>query len=139
MQPRVGPPLDEGLMPTRLVGLLLLVCVGGACSQQAEPDCVMPPCPVPIAITVSATSSAGGPVPGLTLTLSGATSGSGQCTAGPSTTECVVPGMPGAYSLQFAAAGFQDQTLNVVVPGSTPACGCTSVQVQQVTVVLAPR
>jgi hypothetical protein len=100
---------------------------------------VMPPCALPMAITVSATSAEGGPVPGLALTLSGAASGSGQCTAGPSTTECVVPGMPGTYDLSLTAAGFRDKTLNVVVPGSTPPCGCPSVEVQHVSVVLAAR
>jgi len=47
--------------------------------------------------------------------------------------------MAGTYDLQFAAAGFQDTTLTVVVQGSTPPCGCPSVQMQQVTVVLTPR
>lgn len=121
-----------------LVSLALLICVVG-CNRQTEPDCIMPPCPMPMAIMASVTSASGGPVPGLTLTLSGATSGSGQCTAGQSTTECVVPGMPGTYNLQFTAAGFQDKTISVVVQGSTPPCGCTSVQLQQVAVVLTPR
>ena len=119
--------------------LALLICVSVGCSHQAEPDCIPPPCPIPRAVMASVTSAAGGPVSGLTLTLSGATSGSGQCTAGPSTTECVVFGMPGTYNLQFTAVGFQDKTISVVVQGSTPPCGCSSVQVQQVTVVLTPR
>ncbi len=122
-----------------IVRLAFLICVSTACNYEAEPDCIPPPCPMPIAIKASVSSSAGGAVPGLTLTLSGATSGPGQCTAGQSTTECIVPGMPGTYFLQFTAAGFQDKTLSVVVPGSTPPCGCTSVQIQQVTVVLTPR
>ena len=123
----------------RLVSLALLICVSVGCNHPAEPDCIMPPCPMPMAIMASVTSESGGPVPGLAVTLSGAASGSGQCTAGQSTTECVVPGMPGTYNLQFTAAGFQDKTLSVVVLGSTPPCGCTSVQIQQVTVVLTPR
>ena len=84
-----------------LASLALLICVSVGCNHQAEPDCIMPPCPMPMAITASVTSASGGPVPGLTPTLSGATSGSGQCTAGQTTTECVVPGMPGTYNLQF--------------------------------------
>jgi len=99
----------------------------------------MPPCPLPVAITLNATSAAGGPVPGLTLTLSGAASGSGQCTGGASATSCFVPGAPGTYNLQLTAAGFQEKTLSVVVPGSTPQCGCASVETQQVSVVLTPR
>lgn len=128
----------ENRRPER-AGLALLIFVSVGCNHQAEPDCIMPPCPMPMAIMASVTSASGGPVPGLTLTVSGASSGSGQCTAGQTTTECVVPGMPGTYNLQFTAAGFQDKTTSIVVQGSTPPCGCTSVQVQQVTVVLAPR
>lgn len=123
-----------------IVRLAFLICVSSACDHETGPDCIPRPCPAPpIAIMASVTSSAGGPVSGLTLTLSGAMSGSGQCTAGQSTTECVVRGTPGTYNLQFKAAGFQDKTLGVVVPGSTPPCGCTSVQIQLVTVVLTPR
>jgi hypothetical protein len=124
--------------PRELAGLALLLCVSMGCNHQTQPDCLMPTCPLPVAIVVSATSAAGGPVPGLTLTLSGAASGSGQCTGGASATSCVVPGMPGAYNLQLTAAGFQDRTVSVVVAGSTPQCGCTSVETQQVSVVLTP-
>jgi hypothetical protein len=118
---------------------LALIYVSAGCGGQIRPDCVMPPCAMPMAIIASVTSAAGGSVPGLTLTWSGATSGSGQCTAAESATECVVPGLPGTYNLQLAAVGFQDQTLSLVVTGSTPACGCTSVQTQRVSVVLTPR
>ena len=122
-----------------LASLALLLCVSTGCNRQTQADCVMLPCPLPVAIMLSATSAAGGPVFGLTLMVSGAASGSGQCTGGASATSCVVPGMPGTYDLQLTAAGFQDRTLSVVVPGSTPQCGCTSVQTQQVTVVLTPE
>ena len=123
----------------RLISLALLIGVSVRCNHQAEPDCIIPPCPMPTAIMATATSAAGGPLPGLTLTVSGATSGSGQCTAGQSTNECVVPGLPGTYNLEFAAAGFEGKTLIVVVTGSMPPCGCTSVQIQHVAVVLGPR
>jgi len=122
----------------QLVRLALLVCVSAGCSHQAEPDCVVRPCPMPMAITLSVTSTMGGPVPGLTLTMSGAASGSGQCNAGASATSCVVPGMPGTYDLRLTAAGFQDKALSVTVPGSTPPCGCPSVQTQQLDVALTP-
>jgi hypothetical protein len=121
-----------------LVGLTLLVCIGAGCSHQAEPDCVARPCPMPMAIVLSVTSAMGGPVPRLTLTYSGVASGSGQCGAGESATSCVVPGMPGTYELRLTAAGFQDKALSVTVQGSTPACGCPSVQTQQLDVVLTP-
>ena len=122
-----------------LASLALLVACATGCSDPAQPDCVIPPCPMPMAIMVSVTSATGGPVPALTVTLSGTTSGSGQCNAGPSASSCVVPGMPGPYTLQFAASGFQPKAVSVTVSGSTPACGCTSVQTQQLDVVLTPE
>jgi hypothetical protein len=47
--------------------------------------------------------------------------------------------MAGTYNLLLTAAAFQDKSLSVVVPGSTPPCGCTSVQTQQLSVVLTPK
>jgi len=91
-----------------------------------------------MAISLTVTSSAGGAVPGLMLTLSGAGSGSGQCMAGEAATTCIVPGMPGTYGLQLTAPGFVDKTLSIVVTGNTPACGCTSVDMQRLEVVLTP-
>ena len=123
----------------RLAGLALALAVGAGCNQQSEPDCIMPPCPMPLAIMVRVTSATGGPVPGLTLTLSGAAVGSGQCSADASTSSCFVPGMPGTYNLRLAAPGFQEKTLSITVQGSTPPCGCTSVQRQDLDVVLSPN
>ena len=121
-----------------MASLALLVAFTAGCGDPSQPDCVMPPCPMPIAIIASVTSTTGGPVPALTLTLSGSTSGSGQCTAGPSASTCVVPGMPGPYDLQFAAPGFHPKAVSVTVSGNTPACGCTSVQTQQLEVAMTP-
>jgi hypothetical protein len=115
---------------------ILVACTG--CSGPTKPDCLRPPCPLPIAIVVRVSSASGGPVPGLTLTLSGAASGSVQCNADAGTTSCVVPGPPGRYDLLFAAPGFAAKTVSVTVQGSTPACGCTSVERQDVVVVLTP-
>jgi hypothetical protein len=123
----------------RLAGLALLMCFSTGCGHPSQPECVVHPCPVPTAIWVSVTSSMGGPVPGLTVTVSGPLSGSGQCDVGTSATSCIVWGdRPGTYSLQLTAAGFQAKTLSVVVPGSTPACGCPIVDTQQESAVLDP-
>jgi hypothetical protein len=122
-----------------LSGLALLVGVSAGCSHQTQPDCVMTPCPAPLAIVMNVTSAAGGPVPGLTLTFSGSASGSGQCSAGQSSTLCVVVGMPGSYNLQLTAPGVQAKIISATVVGITPACGCTSVQTQQLNVVLTPE
>lgn len=116
--------------------VVLVACIG--CSGPTKPDCLQSPCSLPIAIVARVSSASGGPVPGLTVTLSGAASGSAQCNAGAVTTSCVVPGTPGRYDLLFAAAGFAAKTLSVTVQGSTPACGCASVEQQDVAVVLTP-
>ena len=117
----------------------ILVCTGEGCSHATQPDCVHVPCPIPLAIMLGVTSAPGGPVPGLTVTVSGSASGLAQCTAGASVTSCTVPGTAGTYNLLLSAAGFQEQALSVVVSGSTPACGCPTVQTQQVNAVLTPR
>jgi hypothetical protein len=122
-----------------LASLGLLLCLSAGCSNHpTQPDCQIPVCPLPMAILLSVTSTSDDPVPGLTLTVSGAASGSTQCTVGESATSCYVPGMPGMYNLHLTAAGFQDETLSVAVSGTTPPCGCTSVQTQRVRLLLTP-
>ena len=132
-QKRIGA---RGLRGLSGLAAVLSACIG--CSGPTTPDCPRPPCPLPIAIVARVSSAGGGPVPGLTLTLSGAASGSVQCNADAGTTSCAVPGGPGRYDLLFAAAGFAARTLTVTVQGSTPACGCTSVDQQNLVVVLTP-
>ena len=119
--------------------IVVLALVISAGCNVIGPDCAHPPCPSPMAAVLQVTSSVGGPVPGLTMTMSGAVSGSGPCSVGASSTKCMVPGGPGKYTLRLAAAGFQEKTLNVEVQGSTPECGCTSVQTQQLDVMLTPN
>ena len=121
-----------------VLGLAVVLGAGIGCSEPTKPDCLRAPCPLPIAIVVRVSSASGGPVPGLTLTFSGAASGSAQCNADAGTTSCIVPGTPGRYDLLFAAPGFAAKTLSVTVQGNTPACGCTSVEQQNVSVVLTP-
>ena len=118
-----------------LAGLVWLT----ACQHPTESDCMQVPCPLPFAITLTVSSAAGGPVPDLTLTVTGRVSSTGPCSVGPSATSCLVAGTAGTYDLQLAAAGFQDKTLSVTVAGSSPACGCPSVQTQHVDVVLTPK
>ena len=122
--------------------LALLICGAVGCGNQTESNCVTPPCAMPMAVLATVTSSLGGSVPGVTMTWTGTTSGTGACTVVSvpvSATQCVAPGTAGTYNLLFAASGFQEQTLSVAVPGSAGDCGCPSVQLQQVSVSMAPR
>ena len=123
----------------RISAVFLLACISAGCGHQTQPDCAVPPCALPLAITVTVTSAAGGPVSSLTLTLSGAVSGSGPCGIVGTTTVCTVLGGQGTYNLLLTAAGFQDQKFTVTVPGAMPPCQCPTVQAQQVNVVLTPK
>jgi hypothetical protein len=122
-----------------MASLALALCCGGGCNHESDSDCIPPPCPVPMAIMVRVTSSTGGPVPNLTLTLSGAVIGSGSCSAYASANSCVVFGDGGIYNLRLTAPGFEEKTLSVTVQGGpAPPCGCPSVQRQDVDVILSP-
>ena len=126
------------MMARRLAVTVVLAMSIAACDHETEPDCLQVPCPLPIAITVTVTSSAGGPVSGLTAAVSGAVTGSGFCRVDAAATVCMVPGGPGTYNLRLTAPGFQEYTVSVTVPGSTPPCGCTVGQHQDLAVVLSP-
>jgi len=114
----------------------VLVMSVAACDHENEPDCRPLPCPLPIAITVTVTSSAGGPVSGLSVAVSGAVTGSGFCRVDAAATVCMVPGGPGTYNLRLTAPGFQENTVSVTVPDNTQPCGCTVGQHQDVAVIL---
>ena len=127
----------RGIAP--LVGLALAISVSVGCDHSTEPDCfALPSCAMPIAITLTATSSAGGPVAGLTVAVSGAFTGSGFCRVDAAATVCSIPGGPGTYDLRLTAPGFQDNTVSVTVPDNTQPCGCTVGKHQDLTVVLNP-
>ena len=126
-----------------IVALFLVACISAGCGRITQPDCVALPatsaCAPPVAITVTATSAAGGPVPGLTYTSSGALSNSGPCQPAGTTTVCTIFGGQGTYNVLLTAPGFQDNTLSVTVTGTMPQCGCPIIQTQQASVVLIPK
>ncbi len=74
----------------------------------------------------------------MAVALSGAETGSASCSAGSSSTQCVVPGTAGTYNIQVTATGYQAMSQSVTVEGSNPPCGCPTVQAQQIDVVLTP-
>ena len=122
----------------RVVGAALLAGLIGACGQTTQPDCLARPCAMALAIRVNVTAAGGGPVPGVSLTVSGAATGAGQCGSSDAASTCVVPGTGGRYDLLLKAPGFVDKSVSVVVNGSTPECGCPTVDMVTLDVVLTP-
>lgn len=122
----------------RVGGAAVLATLAGACGQATQPDCLARPCAIPVAIRLNVTASGGGPVAGISLTVSGATTGAGSCTASDAASACVVPGTAGRYDLLLRAPGFADRTVSVVVKGDAPECGCPTVEAVTLDVVLTP-
>jgi hypothetical protein len=52
---------------------------------------------------------------------------------------CIVPGGAGTYDVRVSAPGFQAVGQSIVVTGSSPACGCGSVDTRMLTIVLAQQ
>jgi PEGA domain len=119
----------------RPVGRVLLGLLGllfAACRGQ---DCLALPCALPVAIVITLTDAAGGPPPsGSTVHVSGALTGTFPCDGG----TCIVAGTAGTYALDVAAPGFASAQRTVTVHGTTPECGCPTVDTERVSIVL-PR
>jgi hypothetical protein len=119
--------------------VVAMVLVAGCASEAAV--CVYFPCAVPEAgrIAVTATNAPIG-VAGLTMTVSGAISGSGPCTEGDDgTSVCHVNGGIGTYHVQLSAPGYQSTTLAFTATGTAAGCNtCGHVDLQQRMVVLQP-
>jgi hypothetical protein len=115
--------------------ILLALSVIGC--DSADEACVTPPCLMPIAMNVTVTSSvSGGSVPGAFVSIPNY-SPNIPCTQSPGTT-CIIPGGAGTYELDVGAPGFQSVHRTIVVTGTSPRCGCPTVESQQVSVALVP-
>jgi hypothetical protein len=109
-------------------GALILSSAG--CRQE----CLALPCALPIALEVTVTAAGSGSgVTGASLEITGA-----ESTTLPCDSSCMVPGYAGTYVLNVTAPGYQPAARTVVVQGSSPSCGCGSVQREQVSIVLTP-
>ena len=112
------------------------VCAALAALGCSNSDCVTPPCPSTVAMVVSVTSIISGlPISGATVQLVGSTAI--PCNQPPGST-CSIPGGVGTYELDVSAPGFQTMHRTVVVTGTAPACGCGTVNTENVTVGLVP-
>jgi hypothetical protein len=97
-------------------------------------DCPVHPCPLPTALTVELTSSSSGAaVNGASVAVSGTVSATVPCDA-----RCTIGGYAGTYTLVVTAPGYESAERTVLVQGSTPACGCASVQTQELSFGLTP-
>jgi hypothetical protein len=105
-------------------------CGGGSA------ECLTRPCPQQVTVTITVTSSiSGASVPGSFV--QNAPSDPYPCNRSPGTT-CAVYGSPGTYELDIGAPGFQTVHRSVDVPGTTPACGCSTVEAQHLDIALVP-
>ena len=107
--------------------LLPLAACGGAAAE-----CVTWPCPQPIAIALTiSTAVTGAGVPLTTVDVSGAMRSSFSCSG-----TCRISGTAGTYHIVAHAPGFEPVERSIEVRGTTPACGCATTVVQDVTIVL---
>ena len=117
--------------------LILAVALAiGASRCTSSPECTHPPCPLPTAINIVVTSTSGEPITGASADITGAVKTVMPCQFGSQKNVCIVPGQGGTYDVRVSAAGYQAATESVVVTGTTPACGCGTVNTQTVTIVL---
>jgi hypothetical protein len=126
----------------RCSALLLFLSAVTGCSGRGpsnRPDCIPPPCPLPVAVVLNVSSMTGGPVAALSMSVSGAVVGSGSCSVAESVTVCSLGGGPGTYNIRLTAPGFEEKELSITVTGNTPACACTTVVTQELSVVVSPN
>jgi hypothetical protein len=115
--------------PTCLFAATFALGCGGS-------ECVTPPCALPVAVSVTVTSVVSG-LPITNAFVKPANGSSIACNQGSGNT-CLVTGGSGTYELDVGAPGYQTVHRTVVVTGTTPACGCETVNREQVNVGLPP-
>ena len=133
---RIAQPLAR---PRRPWQSLVLVSLAVACSGDAA--CVYYPCPLPEAAEISVTApNAPAGVPGLTMGITGAETGSGACNQGTGGASiCEILGGPGTYSVELSAPGYQTATVKFTATGSAAGCNtCGHVDRQLLSVVMQP-
>ena len=122
---------EEATMIRPAMALVLVFAIP-ACENHSE--CLMPPCPLHVAVRVDISSATtGSAIHSASVAVSGPTVSTVPCDS-----SCAIFGNDGKYTLNVTAPGYQGMERSVVVPGSAPACGCASVQTQQVTFALTP-
>ena len=97
-------------------------------------QCLALPCALPIAVSVRVVDAVSGqPVENAILLVSGPTTATLPCGS-----PCFVPGPAGTYALEVRAPGYVLYSTTVTVRGTTPACGCPTVERLEVIVMLSP-
>jgi hypothetical protein len=77
----------------------------------------------------------GAPPSGTVVHVSGAVSTDVPCGSG----TCIVPGTAGTYTLRLEAPGFATVERTVTVHGTSPACGCPTVDTEAVSLAVVSR
>lgn len=112
-------------------GLIVLSVFAAACGRA---ECFTVPCPQPLAISVSVVSNTDeSVVPGAIVETSGGAISSQACQG-----TCVVPGYAGTYNVKVTAPSFKELDTTLVVTGTTPSCGCPTVDERRLVVKLLP-
>ncbi len=129
----------DGRMPARSgvramrpsPGLIVLSAFAAACGGA---ECFAVPCPESFALSVSVVSSVDDAVvPGVIVETSGGAISSQSCSG-----TCLVPGPAGTYHVKVTAPLFKDVDTTLVVTGTTPSCGCPTVDEKRLVVRMSP-
>ena len=91
---------------------------------------------MPTAVVVVVTSTSGEAIAGASAEVTGAVKTVMPCQLGSQANICMVPGLEGTYDLRVSAPGYQSATQTVTVSGTNPQCGCATVNMQTVSMVL---
>ena len=112
-------------------GVIVLSVLAAACGGA---ECFAVPCAQPLALSVSVVSNVDeSVVPGAVVETSGGTISSQACQG-----TCVVPGSAGTYNVKVTAPSFKELDTVLVVTGTTPSCGCPTVDERRLVVKLLP-
>lgn len=126
----------RGASRIRRLGVLVLSL--SAC-ERTSVECLLPPCVLPIAVEITVSNRAThSTVPGAFIVVgSGASTQQAPCVQGEETV-CRAMGGSGTYELDISAPGYQTVHRRVEVTGTTPTCGCESVDLQKLQIALEP-
>lgn len=114
----------------RTPGLIVLSVFAAACGGA---ECFAVPCPEPFALSVSVVSNADDSVVPAIVETSGGAISSQSCSG-----TCLIAGPAGTYHVKVTAPSFKDVDTTLAVTGTTPSCGCPTVDEKRLVVRMSP-